>query len=76
MGYCTPPTEGYSHKVCSIRMSYAEGSSWSAIEATDVVYAGGMHDGAVSPDEEENVDVEDNFGDSPRDAYGLSLIHI
>ena len=28
---------------CSIRMSYAEGSSWAAYEAEDYLYAGGSH---------------------------------
>jgi len=29
---------------CHLGLSYQEGSSWSAFEAKDIIYAGGMHD--------------------------------
>jgi len=66
----------YDHKVCSVRMSYAEGSSWSAVEATDYVYAGGLHDGALVRVEDGNEgggDAEDHIGDRPNDAYAFEF---
>ena len=35
---------------CSISMSYQEGSSWSAFEAEDQCYAGGLHSDSVTLD--------------------------
>jgi hypothetical protein len=43
VGQCNPSNE------CSIGMSYAEGSSWSAYEAMDYVYAGGSHTEPITP---------------------------
>jgi hypothetical protein len=39
-----------SNNECRIGMSYQEGSSWSAYEARDVTYAGGLHDEPLSRD--------------------------
>jgi len=73
LGSCTTLND-YNHKVCNTRMSYAEGSSWSAVEATDVMYAGGPHDGAlIHLDEAEAVSEEKHIGDSPQDAYVFEL---
>lgn len=33
-----------SNSQCHLGLSYQEGSSWSAYEAKDIMYAGGMHD--------------------------------
>jgi len=33
-----------SNNQCHLGLSYQEGSSWSAYEAMDIMYAGGMHD--------------------------------
>lgn len=37
---------------CRIGMSYQEGSSWSAYEARDITYAGGLHDEPLDGDGE------------------------
>lgn len=44
-GYCATMD---GKKKCRISMSYAEGSSWSAYEASDLCYAGGQHDEALT----------------------------
>jgi len=36
-----------SNHECKMHMAYAEGSSWSAFESQDYLYAGGSHDHAV-----------------------------
>jgi len=43
---------------CSIGMSYAEGSSWSAHEVQDLCYAGGFHDRPVPKDDEMQDDLD------------------
>ena len=35
------------HQVCQMAVSYAEGSSWTAIEGSDVVYPAGPHETAL-----------------------------
>jgi len=44
LGKCSilPPHSG--EYGCKVGISYAEGSSWNAFEATDAVYIGGLHD--------------------------------
>ena len=43
-----------NHHQCNIEMSYAEGSSWSANESSDTVYAGGFHEKAVKLEEHDD----------------------
>jgi len=43
-GYCRQ----LSQEFCSISVSYAEGSSWSAYQSTDMTYMGGTHFTALS----------------------------
>jgi len=47
--YTDPPN--YQGKgLCRKSMSYAEGSSWRAVEVADYVYSGGYHQGAIRND--------------------------
>jgi len=43
---------------CSIGMSYAEGSSWTAHEVVDLCYAGGFHNRPVDADDEKDDDLD------------------
>ena len=44
-GHCN--SNGSPEEICSIGMSYQEGSSWSAFESKDSAYVGGPHDHAL-----------------------------
>ena len=44
-GHCN--TNGLPGDICSIGMSYQEGSSWNAFESKDLAYVGGPHDHAL-----------------------------
>ena len=47
-----------NNEECSIGMSYAEGSSWSAHEVADLCYAGGFHNRPVPMDSSGTDDVD------------------
>jgi len=49
---------------CHLSMSYAEGSSWNAFEAKDLIYTGGPHDEAQTVDmhDPNNFEFELSFG--------------
>ena len=57
-----------SGNVCSISMSYQEGSSWGAFEALDNCYVGGMHSQVTIDDK--GTDAMDPFH-APAFAFGL-----
>lgn len=59
-----------SDQKCSISMSYAEGSSWSAFEALDNCYVGGLHSGATEDDK--GTDFLDPFH-APAFSFGLKF---
>eukprot|EP00978_Attheya_sp_CCMP212_P012229 scaffold30403_cov53-Attheya_sp.AAC.1 len=63
---------GSESQSCNIFVGYAEGSSWSAYEARDMVYAGGPHDQSLF---ERSVAEDDTFtnGDDPADASDFSF---
>lgn len=63
-GRCSSMGSGSKEKVCRISMSYQEGSSWSAYEGRDFVYAGGRHDRGV----EDDLGVESVDGADPNSA--------
>ncbi len=44
VGQCSSIRRLNNEAVCAVGVSYAEGSSWDAYEATDIVYLGGSHD--------------------------------
>jgi len=46
LGVCqrTDPLVAESDQVCVLAVSYAEGSSWTAVEGSDVCYPGGPHE--------------------------------
>ena len=47
VGQCKSVRRLNGEMVCQVGVSYAEGSSWDAFEATDVVYLGGLHNEAL-----------------------------
>ena len=51
LGMCTLVTGGQERQ-CRLAVSYAEGSSWSAVEGNDIVYPAGPHDHALVSKEE------------------------
>jgi Xylanase inhibitor N-terminal len=58
---------------CTIGMSYQEGSSWSAYEAVDTCYVGGLHSTVVTiPPNENTIDDLDPF-DAPTFAFPLKF---
>jgi len=54
LGSCT-------NNQCHLGLSYQEGSSWSAYEAVDVMYAGGMHDEPESQIEDASLSSGDDI---------------
>lgn len=54
LGSCTLVDDGQGGREqrCSMAVSYAEGSSWSANEGSDIVYPGGPHDATLEGAEE------------------------
>jgi len=66
----------FNHKVCSVHMSYVEGSSWSALESTDFVYAGGSHNGTfvqIGDEYNGSDDAKEGNRDSSQDAEVLEF---
>lgn len=54
LGVCqhSNPQVAESEQVCKLAVSYAEGSSWTAVEGSDVCYPGGPHDTALANNEQ------------------------
>ena len=53
LGMCTFVSEsGNKERQCRLAVSYAEGSTWSAVEGNDIVYPAGPHDHALVSKEE------------------------
>lgn len=53
LGMCTrlELTDTTSPQICKLAVSYAEGSTWTAVEASDVVYPAGPHEEALDSKE-------------------------
>jgi len=52
LGSCTISSDSNNERQCKLSVSYAEGSSWAAIESNDIVYPAGPHDMALVSKEE------------------------
>jgi len=52
LGSCTISAGSNNERQCKLSVSYAEGSSWAAIESNDIVYPAGPHDMALVSKEE------------------------
>jgi len=59
---------------CGISMTYAEGSSWVAFEARDVVYFGGPHDEALLDEESDSDGDGDGDGDDDDETHDEALL--
>lgn len=54
LGVCrhSDPQVADSDQVCQLAVSYAEGSSWTAVEGSDVCYPGGPHETPLTTNEQ------------------------
>lgn len=66
-------SKGSSEEYCSLSVSYQEGSMWSAYEAVDVTYLGGLHTGPVRPKETGEKLAGFIHGEDPMDAQDFSF---